>query len=163
MKTIRLRVKAPTGDVLVSAPYQVPIQQIERFLVEHQAWVFKQKAQIAKLPERPPLNKPACQARLRREVPALIEHWQQQLGVRCEGWKTRRMKTRWGSCNIIKRTINLNLELGRMPHELLEYVVVHELVHLHERYHNQAFYAWLEKMLPDWFLREQQLNTYQLY
>jgi len=60
------------------------------------------------------------------------------------------MKTRWGSCNIRDRRIWLNLELIHMPKGCIDMVLVHELVHLHERHHNARFYALMDQFMPDW-------------
>ena len=60
------------------------------------------------------------------------------------------MKTRWGSCNINARRIWLNLELAKKPPQCLEYVLVHEMVHFLERYHNKNFYHYMNQFLPNW-------------
>lgn len=65
-------------------------------------------------------------------------------------WGIKKMKTKWGSCNIKERRIWLNLELAKKPIECLEYVLVHELVHLLERHHNQRFQAYMDQYLPQW-------------
>lgn len=89
---------------------------------------------------------------LKALIPPLLARWQPVLGVQAAEWGVRSMKTRWGSCNIRARRIWLSLELARKPAECLEYVVVHELVHLLERGHNQRFYAYLDRFLPTWRL-----------
>ena len=68
------------------------------------------------------------------------------------------MRTRWGSCNITRRRIWLNLELAKRPLPALEYVIVHELVHLLERNHNSRFYAFMDSFIPDWRQQKQLLN-----
>lgn len=87
---------------------------------------------------------------LRTRIPDLLCHWQPIIGVQVEEWRIRRMKTRWGTCNISDKRIWLNLELARTSPECLEYVVVHELVHLLERYHNGRFWRFMDLFLPDW-------------
>ena len=89
-------------------------------------------------------------ALLKARIPALLEKWQPVIGKTVAGWGVKRMKTRWGSCNIQRRRIWLNLELARKPEECLEYVLVHELVHLHERYHNDNFYRYMDTFMPQW-------------
>lgn len=166
MKSVRLRVLPPYGEVRVSAPHGVPDVFIERFIESKYSWIVQQQEKIAQLQQvNPyvPLDPIACKAALNERVPPLIAYWQKRLGVHCTGWKTRKMRTRWGSCNIRTAGINLNLALGRLDPRLLEYVIVHELIHLHERYHNQAFYAWMAKMLPDWQIREAELKMITLY
>lgn len=89
---------------------------------------------------------------LKAQIPALLDRWQLIIGKEVEDWGIKKMKTKWGSCNITKRRIWLNLELAKKPLECLEYVLVHELVHLHERYHNDRFKAYMSKYLPQWQL-----------
>jgi predicted metal-dependent hydrolase len=91
-------------------------------------------------------------------VPPLLARWEPRLGVRVERFHVRQMKTRWGSCNPKARTIRLNTELARKPPELLEYLVVHELVHLLEPTHNARFYALMDRYMPDWKVHRRTLN-----
>ncbi len=87
---------------------------------------------------------------LKGVIPELLEKWQPILDKRVNSWGVKRMKTRWGSCNIRAARIWLNLELAARPRECLEYVLVHELVHLHERYHNANFKRLMDAYLPGW-------------
>ena len=96
---------------------------------------------------------------LKELIPPLIEKWQGALGVAVAEWGVRKMKTRWGTCNIGARRIWLNLELAKKPVQCLEYIVAHELVHLIERHHNDRFVSILEKHLPHWRLNRQELNS----
>ena len=91
-------------------------------------------------------------------LPDLITLWEPVMGVRVERFSVRPMKTRWGSCNITRRSISLNQELVRRPFESLEYVLVHEMVHLLERGHNARFYQFMSHFLPDWRERENRLS-----
>jgi predicted metal-dependent hydrolase len=95
---------------------------------------------------------------LRGRIPALLEQWQPVLGVAAAEWGIRKMKTRWGSCNIRARRVWFNLELAKKPARCLEYVVVHELVHLLERNHNARFKALMEQHLPTWRACREELN-----
>lgn len=88
----------------------------------------------------------------------LIARWQEKIGVEVAGFYVRRMKTRWGSCNSPARTIRLNTDLGRKPPECLEYIVVHELIHILEPTHNERFKAYMNHFMPDWEHRRQVLN-----
>lgn len=87
---------------------------------------------------------------LKERMPELLTHWQAIIGKQVSDWGIKRMKTKWGSCNINQRRIWLNLELAKKPIECLEYVLVHELVHLLERHHNDRFKAYMDKFLPHW-------------
>lgn len=97
---------------------------------------------------------------LKAVVPAYLEKWQQKIGVTVKEWGIKRMKTRWGSCNTRDRRIWLNLELVKRSPRCLEYIIVHELVHLLERYHNHRFYAYLDRYLPDWKGIKKELRNY---
>jgi predicted metal-dependent hydrolase len=89
-------------------------------------------------------------ARLYEEVHRMKETLQIKIGASAGEWRIRDMKTRWGSCNINKRRIWLNLKLAKMPPDCLAYVMVHELVHLLERGHNRVFYNYMDRFCPDW-------------
>ncbi len=96
--------------------------------------------------------------RLKEAVPPLLERWQPLLSVAVERFFVQRMKTKWGSCNHLARTIRLNTELAKKPPECLEYIVVHELVHLLEPTHNAHFVALMDRFMPKWQFHRQVLN-----
>ncbi|OGP49568.1 MAG: metal-dependent hydrolase [Deltaproteobacteria bacterium RBG_13_43_22] len=87
---------------------------------------------------------------LKALVPSLLEKWQQTLGVKVADWGIKKMKTKWGGCNVKARRIWLNLELAKKPVQCLEYIIVHELVHLLERHHNDRFTTYMDKFMPRW-------------
>lgn len=87
---------------------------------------------------------------LKRLIPPLLERWQPILGVQVADWGVKKMKTKWGSCNPLSQRIWLNLELAKKPVRCLEYIVVHELVHLLERHHNERFTGLMDAHLPQW-------------
>lgn len=95
---------------------------------------------------------------LREAVPVLLARWQPLLGVRVERFFLQRMKTRWGSCNHRARTIRLNTELAKKPPACLEYILVHEIVHLLERRHSDRFRAYMDRFMPQWRLHREELN-----
>lgn len=86
------------------------------------------------------------QAHLRR----LIQHWEPIMQIQVGSYTLRRMKSRWGSCQPLKRHICLNLQLIHKPLVCMEYVLVHEMVHFFEMGHNQRFYALMDRYLPQW-------------
>lgn len=92
------------------------------------------------------------------KIDALLSIWQPRMGVYTSGFGTKLMKTRWGSCNIRTRKIWLNLALVKKTQTCVEYVLVHELTHLFERYHNARFYRLMDEFLPDWRERKQHTN-----
>jgi len=89
-------------------------------------------------------------AQLKEQIPLIIAKWEPVIGVDVADWGVKRMKTRWGSCNIEARRIWLNLELVKKPPQCLEYVLVHEMVHLLERHHNERFRALMTQFMPNW-------------
>ena len=95
---------------------------------------------------------------LKSAVPPLIAAWEARLGVSVRGFHLQQMKTKWGSCNGTARTIRLNTELAKKPPECLEYLVLHEMVHLLEPTHNARFVALMNQFMPDWRHRKQALN-----
>lgn len=95
-------------------------------------------------------------------VPALIRKWEPRLGVKVVDYYLQRMKTKWGGCNPISRTIRLNTELVKKPKDLLEYVVVHEMVHLIEPTHSERFVALMNRHYPFWREARQELNELPL-
>lgn len=95
-------------------------------------------------------------------VPKLIAKWEPRLGVHVERWFLQRMKTRWGSCNPRSRNVRLNTELARKPRHLLEYVVVHEMLHLLEPRHSERFFELLSQHYPAWRNARAELNALPL-
>lgn len=101
-------------------------------------------------------------ALLHQTIPALIEKWQPVLGVAVSAYFLQRMKTKWGGCNHRAGTIRLNTELVKKPKDLLEYVVVHEMLHLIEPTHSQRFIDLLDKHYPNWREARAELNELPL-
>lgn len=99
---------------------------------------------------------------LKALIPPLIARWEAILGVHVAEWGVKQMKTRWGTCNLQARRIWLNLELIKKPELCLEYVVVHEMVHLLERKHNDRFAALMDQAMPQWRLYREELNHFPL-
>ena len=99
---------------------------------------------------------------LKAAVPALVAKWEPRMDVAVDRFHVQRMKTKWGSCNPEKRSIRLNTELARKPRECLEYLVVHEMAHLVERKHGLAFVSLMDRSLPNWRVRRDQLNAFPL-
>ena len=91
-------------------------------------------------------------------VPDLISKWQPIIGVQVADWGIKKMKTRWGSCNTRDHRVWLNLELAKKSLDCIEYVLVHEMVHLLERNHSERFKALMDQFLPQWRLYRDELN-----
>lgn len=95
---------------------------------------------------------------LRRRVPELIAKWEPVLDRTVPKWSIRRMKTKWGSCNRETGHVWFNLELAKKHPDCLEYIVVHEMAHLIERSHGARFTQLMDRLMPDWRVRRDQLN-----
>ncbi|MFA4911373.1 MAG: SprT family zinc-dependent metalloprotease [Desulfobacteria bacterium] len=96
--------------------------------------------------------------RLKEIVPGFIAQYEKTMQIEVAEFAIKKMKTRWGSCNIKAKRIWLNLELAKKPKECIEYIVVHEMTHLLERYHNERFTAYVDKFLPKWRFYKAELN-----
>ena len=99
---------------------------------------------------------------LKNHLEKMIAYWQEEMGVEASSFGIKRMKTRWGSCNTRSKKIWLNLALAQKPLECVEYVVVHELVHLLEPSHNARFKAFMDKFMPNWRQQRVRLNAISL-
>lgn len=97
---------------------------------------------------------------LKSIIPDLIKKWEKKIGVNINNWGVKLMKTKWGSCNLKAKRIWLNLELAKKPVICLEYIIVHELIHLLERHHNDNFLFYMNKYFPNWKKIKNELNSY---
>ncbi len=95
---------------------------------------------------------------LREQLPQLIAKWEPIVGVTVAQWGIKKMKTRWGTCNVDARRVWLNLELAKKPPSCLEYVLVHEMVHFLERHHYERFRDLMDRLMPQWRLHREELN-----
>lgn len=95
---------------------------------------------------------------LKRCIPAVLERCQKRMGVYANEWRVKNMTTKWGTCNIPEKRIWLNLQLVKKPPECLEYIIIHELVHLIERNHTEKFQALVEEYFPTWREVKRTLN-----
>jgi hypothetical protein len=95
---------------------------------------------------------------LKALIPSMLEKWQPLLNVQITEWGVKKMKTKWGSCNTKEGRIWLNLELIKKPIKCLEYIVIHEMVHLLEKHHNEQFKAHMDRCMPHWRLHREELN-----
>lgn len=109
--------------------------------------------------EKATIMKEWYRKQLKNQLPALIEKWEKVIGVKANDWGVKHMKTKWGACNTDDKRIWINLELSKKPISCLEYILVHELVHLHERNHNERFISLMDKFMPKWRLHRDELNS----
>lgn len=96
---------------------------------------------------------------IKQRITDLLKKWQSKTEGGLSSWGVKKMKTKWGSCNPHLGRIWLNLELAKKPPECLEYILVHELVHLVERHHNERFKSYMDTLMPDWRERRSLLNS----
>jgi len=99
---------------------------------------------------------------LRTKIAKILEIWETKIGVKSSSIRILKMKTKWGSCNIKDGNIVINYELAKKPLECLEYIAVHELVHMLERHHNKNFIAYMDRFLPNWRTIKNMLNALPL-
>jgi len=99
---------------------------------------------------------------LKGKVSSLITKWEKKMKVTVEKFTVRKMKTRWGSCTPAAHSIRINLNLAKKPPQCLEYIIVHELVHLLEPSHNKNFIALMNRFLPKWRFYRDELNSLPL-
>jgi predicted metal-dependent hydrolase len=95
---------------------------------------------------------------LRDEIPRLILKWEPAIKVNVADWGIKKMKTRWGTCNRSERRVWINLELAKKPMGCLEYILVHEMVHLLERHHSDRFLEHMDRCMPEWRQYREILN-----
>lgn len=96
---------------------------------------------------------------LKNQIPILIEKWEKIIEVSVSDWGVKRMKTKWGTCNIEQQRIWLNLELAKKPLHCLEYILVHEMIHLLERHHNDKYIKLIDHFMPKWRQFRDELNN----
>lgn len=162
IRRINVRVDAE-GTIRLSVPrWWATIAEGEAFLRANWKWCIATRTKVLALPvgrRSPPTEEEL--AGLRAMLADLHAFWTAKLEEPAVTWKLRRMKSLWGSCHWRKRCITYNSDLARVPRELTEYVVVHELTHLQIHDHGPRFRALMDVRLPDWQDRRHRLNRRQ--
>tara|TARA_R110001592_G_scaffold103051_1_gene290383 strand:- start:3997 stop:4710 length:714 start_codon:yes stop_codon:yes gene_type:complete len=97
-------------------------------------------------------------SKLKELIPKLISKWEKAIGVQSNEFGIKKMRTKWGTCNTEAKRIWFNLELAKKPIECIEFIVVHELVHLLERTHNEVFIKYMNEFMPKWRFYREELN-----
>lgn len=95
---------------------------------------------------------------LKSEIERVLPKWEEITGLHPDKWQTKNMTTRWGTCNVKTRKIWINLQLAKKTPECLEYVILHELIHLVEKSHNDKFIAHMNRFMPNWREIRKKLN-----
>lgn len=167
-KTLAIQIN-PDLSVTVRAPIYASQREIERILKEKEGWIQKhiekireqevkrkemygEKGEYGELVERQYLSSEEIHKLAQKAleyIPKRVSYFAKQIGVSCGGITIRNQKTRWGSCSS-KGNLNFNCLLMLTPPEVIDYVVVHELCHRKEMNHSKAFWAEVEKVLPNY-------------
>lgn len=141
------------GRAVVRAPYGVKKEFIDRFVAEHEDWLTrtreKQQARRLAHPEPADEERKALIARAKEYLPMRVDYWSGIMGLTPTGLKITSARTRFGSCSG-KNSICFSWRLMQYPPEAIDYVVVHELAHIRHHDHSPAFYALIERYIPDW-------------
>jgi hypothetical protein len=87
---------------------------------------------------------------LKAEVERVLPIWEKRTGLKATSWQTKYMTTRWGTCNKETGKIWLNVQLAKKTLECLDYIILHELIHLEEKNHNERFILLMDKHMPNW-------------
>lgn len=168
-RTSRLSMRiSKTGDLLVSAPYQVPVSEVERFIISNEQWIAKAVAVRAaretawqgfygRLSLVSKDDRQQAVERLAGIVEPLIERYVPLMRVAPSGVQYKRTVSKWGSCNVRTRELTFSLYLLLLPPHCIEHVVVHELAHLIVPNHGAKFYAVMDRFFPRW--REARRDT----
>lgn len=141
------------GQLIVRAPQRTPQAVIDRFVASHADWIATHlKKQQQRRDNHPPLNEDeiaALRQKAREILPGRVAHYAAIMGVSPTGIKITSAKTRFGSCSG-KNSLCFSLYLMTYPDRAIDYVVVHELAHIRQKNHSPAFYAEVEKVMPDY-------------
>lgn len=156
--------------IKVRAPQRMNQKQIMRFVKEKEQWIrlhLAKMIQLQKMQEKEmtdtqrttltPEDLQRLMVLARREIPVHVKYFAEQMGVTYGKITIRNQKTRWGSCSQIGN-LNFNCHLMEMPTEILDYVVVHELCHRKQMNHSRLFWMEVEKVLPDYQVRQRWLK-----
>lgn len=141
------------GKAVVRAPYGVKKEFIDRFVAEHEDWLAsareKQQNRRRAHPEPTDEERKALLAQAREYLPMRVDYWSGIMSLTPTGLKITSARTRFGSCSG-KNSICFSWRLMQYPPEAIDYVVVHELAHIRHHDHSPAFYALIERYMPDW-------------
>ena len=161
-KRVIIRVR-PSGEVVLNVPpWRATLAQGADFLASKWEWVLRTRKRFESQRDslRPePREFTAIEiARLQTMLGELHSLWAARVGEFGVEWKTRRMKTRWGVCNWVKRRITYSEMLADKPREVVEYIVAHEFTHFAIHGHGPRFHALMDARMPDWRERRKRLN-----
>lgn len=145
--------------------YRLKLEETDRkptIFIKSKTQLMMQVAKDSSFEKRGELITRWYRSQLRDELDKYIPKWEKKMKVKITKVGIRHMKTRWGSCNQLKKTIWLNLELIKKPSPCIEYVLVHEFCHLKEKKHNDAFLKLMDTNMPKWRMYKDELNKLPL-
>ena len=167
IKNIYIHVKAPLGKVIVTAPMRTSDKAIARIVEERSAWIQKQQEQMHKrmaIQDNQVTNSDtdwkSADEQLRQSITELLPKWENITRLKCSTWQIRKMKTRWGSCNVKTRKIWFNLYLAKTNQRCLEYIILHELLHVKIANHGSEFKSNMDYYMPSWREVRKELKQY---
>ncbi len=147
IKNLHLHVR-PDGRVYISAPKWTSEAEIVRFARANIGWIEAKRKQYGEKPG--PEYYKSRKKELDQKIMLLLPKWENITGLRCQNWHTRYMTSRWGSCIPSKGRLCFNLQLVDKPERCLEYVILHELLHLIHPGHGADFKSDLTYYMPEW-------------
>ncbi|NVK44354.1 MAG: M48 family metallopeptidase [Oceanospirillaceae bacterium] len=109
--------------------------------------------------EREKVFKAWYRKQLKAQIPEIIQKWESIIGVKVNEWGVKQMRTKWGTCNSHEKRIWVNIELAKKPKQCLEYIIVHEIIHILESSHNDRFVDLMNQFMPKWRSYKDELNS----
>ncbi|MCL2492684.1 MAG: M48 family metallopeptidase [Clostridiales bacterium] len=167
-----LSLQAKNGGLIVRAPLRLPQSEVERFIEAHRGWIEKRFAEQAAKeraraafeantdPKEYARQTAEHKARAKRELPARAQEWAHLMGITPASVRVGSARTRWGSCNAAG-AIRLSWRLILADKEAIDYVIVHELAHLRQMNHGEAFWAIVARYAPDYKAQRVKLRALQ--
>lgn len=150
-------------QLYIKAPLRMPEREIDRFIKQRKFWIYKQAKRVQKAAENHVEYSEREQMMMREKARSVLtektDRYKKELNVEYNKIRIGDQKTRWGSCSS-KGTISYSWRLILMPEEIQDYVVVHELCHLHEMNHSKRFWEWVAGVIPDYQRRRMWLKTH---
>lgn len=154
-RTLALQVTRE-AQVVVRAPLYAAEADIRHFVLAHEDWLScqlaRQRERLSAHPPRSPEEQEALRRQAKAQLPDMVRHWAQEMGVTPTGLKITSARTRFGSCSG-KNSLCFSLYLMEYPPDAIEAVVVHELAHIRHKNHGPGFYALIRQVMPDYDAR----------
>jgi len=150
----------PDRTIRVTIPTRTTLKTAQNFLQQRLPWARKHLDKLSELQtvqNSAPTMPALCRTTARTALTTRLNHLAQKHGFKYNRLFVRNQKTKWGTCSS-KNNISLNINLVRLPQEIQDYVIIHELVHLHHKNHSKKFWAEMEKLVPGYKERRERLK-----